>query len=68
VHHKEVKAENEAMERVVERLSERFPEVQRRRIDEVVQSEYHVFDGRPIRDYVPVLVEHGVKQLLRQEL
>lgn len=56
------------MERVVERLSERFPEVQRRRIDEVVQSEYHVFDGRPIRDYVPVLVEHGVKQRLRQDL
>ncbi|MCU1599242.1 MAG: hypothetical protein JWQ47_2981 [Glaciihabitans sp.] len=60
-------AENEAIEKVVERLSERFPEVERGRIDEVVHDEHHEFDGRPIREYVPVLVEHGAKQRLREE-
>jgi hypothetical protein len=60
--------EDKAVREVAERLAERFPSVPRTRIDEVVQSERRALDGKPIRDYIPVLVEHGAKARLRDEL
>ena len=60
--------EDKAVSVVVDRLAERFPSVPRSRIDEVVQAERQALDGKPIRDYIPVLVEHGAKARLRDEL
>ncbi len=60
--------EDKAVAEVVDRLAERFPSIPRSRIDEIVQSERESLDGKPIRDYIPVLVEHGAKARLRDEL
>ena len=60
--------EDKAVAEVVDRLAERFPSIPRTHVDEVVQSERRSLDGKPIRDYVPVLVEHGAKARLRDEL
>ncbi len=60
--------EDKAVAEVVDRLAERFPSFQRGHIDEIVRSEHHALEGKPIRDYVPVLVEHGAKARLRDEL
>lgn len=60
--------EAKAVAEVVDRLAAQFPNVQRSHIDEIVQSEHHALDGKPIREFVPVLVEHATKARLRDEL
>lgn len=60
--------EDKAVGEVAERLAERFPSVPRAHIEEIVQSERDALEGKPIRDYIPVLVEHGAKARIRDEL
>lgn len=60
--------ENIAVEHAADRLAERFPEVDREHIEELVEEEHETFEGAPVRDFVPVLVEHDVKQKLAEEL
>jgi hypothetical protein len=46
-----------AVEQVVDRLSAKFAHVPVQRVSEVVDTTYHEFDGAPIRDFVPIMVE-----------
>lgn len=57
-------AEGAAMRRLMERLTQVFPEVPEAEISRAVEGRYHDFDGSPVRDFVPVLVERSVRQLL----
>lgn len=59
--------ESAAFEHAAERLSERYPEVPREHIEELVEKHREEFDEAPVRDFVPVLVEHDVKAELREE-
>lgn len=59
--------ESVALERAAARISEKFPEVPRDDIDRLVEEHSEEFDGAPVRDYVPVLVEHDVKAELRED-
>ena len=54
-------SEAEAISRVVQRLREQFPEVPPEALEEVVNGHYAAFDGRPVRDFVPVLVERATR-------
>jgi hypothetical protein len=56
--------EDQAMNDVAERLAERYPGTPPELIASLVQLTYRSFEGRPIRDYVPVLVEHAVRDWL----
>lgn len=60
-------AEHEAREidEVVARLQDRFPTVDEQRIRQVVEEEHRTFEGRPIRDFVPVFVERSAIERLR---
>ena len=51
------------MAEVVERLSQRFPDVSREVVEAAVRVEHEGLDG-PVRDYVPVLVEHAARDRL----
>ncbi|WP_432432617.1 three-helix bundle dimerization domain-containing protein [Cryobacterium breve] len=53
-----------AIGKVVDRLAERFPDLPRTSIEHAVRAEHGAFEGRPVRDFVPVLVERGVKARL----
>jgi hypothetical protein len=55
--------ESRAMDEVVARLSERFPDVSHEVIEAAVRVEHEGLDG-PVRDYVPVLVEHAARDRL----
>ena len=59
--------EDIAVEHAAERLAERYPSVPRERIDELVEKHHENFEGAPVRDFVPVLIEHDVKQELNAE-
>ncbi len=51
--HEELRAISE----VSRRLQEKFPHVRPESVDAVVATVHQQYDGRPIRDFVPVLVE-----------
>ncbi|HEY0117940.1 MAG TPA: DUF3562 domain-containing protein [Cellulomonas sp.] len=61
-------AEATAIGNAIASISEDFPDVPHGRIVDLVRTEHAWFDGRPIRDYVPVLVERRVRGQLRASL
>lgn len=52
---------------VIDRLTERFPAVTRDRVVAIVTDAHAELEGNPIRDFVPVLVEHEARDRLRAE-
>lgn len=59
--------EHEHLESVVSRVSERFPTVERERVEAVVDEEAAQLEDARVRDYIPVLVEHEAVDRLREE-
>lgn len=51
--------EAEAISRVVRRLQQQFPELPAEAIEHAVSGQYAQFDGSPVRDFVPILVERA---------
>jgi hypothetical protein len=49
---------------VVQRLRDRYPDIDPDRVHAVVADAHRVFDGRPIRDFVPVFVERAARTAL----
>jgi hypothetical protein len=62
------KTELQAVAQVIERLEHRFPSVPPLLVEKIVHEEHHALDGRPVRAYVSVLVEHGAKKRIRAQL
>ncbi|MCZ9880580.1 CUE domain-containing protein [Arthrobacter sp. B2a2-09] len=56
--------EARALVAVINNLAERFPDMSRSDIETVVAEEHGNLNGGPIRDYVPLLVEHAAKKRL----
>jgi hypothetical protein len=62
-----VSDEDIAVEHAADRLAERYPRVPREQIDQLVEKHHGRYDGAPVRDFVPVLVEHDVKKELNAQ-
>ena len=58
-------AEQRSVEEVIERLTKRYPDVDRFEIERIVAQEHQAFEGRPVRDFVPVLVEKSAKKRVK---
>jgi hypothetical protein len=50
-------SEQQHIDQLAERLAEVYADVEPDRVVRVVQEEYSRFDGRPIRDFIPLFVE-----------
>jgi hypothetical protein len=62
-------SERTVIDRMVDRLAKRYPSVPGEKVADVVNDCYSRFEGRPIRDYVPLFVERGARaQLARLAL
>ncbi|MFB9308775.1 hypothetical protein BJY17_001759 [Agromyces hippuratus] len=59
--------EARAVGEVIDRLVGRFPDLPRDHIAAVVEAAHLELEGNPVRDFVPVLVEHTAKKRLKQE-
>jgi hypothetical protein len=66
--HYNAEAEQKEILRVIERLKKQFPEVQVEEIERAVHGRYTSFEGSPIRDFVPILVERASRQSLSDSL
>ena len=53
-----------AIEQLVDRLRSVYPEVPADTVATVVHVNHARFDGRPVRDFVPLFVERGARQQL----
>jgi hypothetical protein len=63
----EKQSEQAAIDGVAERLKEKHPDLDAAHIDRLVKAEYDRMLSARLRDYIPVLVEHQVKQTIRHE-
>ena len=59
--------EDVAIDHVVDRLTSQFPSVPHEVIETRVTEAHASFEDAPVRDFVPVIVEHDVKEQLREE-
>lgn len=59
-------AEWTAIEQLVDRLRQIYPEVAAETVTQVVHQNHEKFDGRPVRDFVPLFVERGSRLHLAQ--
>ncbi|MFJ6026599.1 three-helix bundle dimerization domain-containing protein [Pseudarthrobacter sp. NPDC092424] len=55
-----------ALGHVVDRLAEKYPDLPREHIEVIVEQEHRSLDSGRVRDYVPILVEHAVRDRLRE--
>jgi hypothetical protein len=53
-----------AIQQVVDRLRQSYPGVAPEMVTTVVHHAHAKFDGRPVRDFVPLFVERGARQAL----
>ena len=58
-------SEVHAIAHVAQRLRARFPDIRAEAIDRMVMDAAHEFDGRPIRDFDPILVVRNVLDQVR---
>lgn len=59
-------SDQEVMNQVAEKLSEKNADVPRKVIDDVVREEYLALAGRPVRDYLSVLTERAAKKRIKK--
>jgi hypothetical protein len=57
-------SERTVIDQVVDRLAKNYPNLPGEKVADVVNDCYARFDGRPIRDYVPLFVERGARARL----
>lgn len=54
-------SEQQIIEQVAGRLVDTYAEVEPRHVSQIVHNEYARFDGRPVRDYIPLFVERRAR-------
>ena len=58
--------ETKAISQLIERLVVRFPQIPARKVEETVSAAHREFKHAPVRDFVPLLVEHDVLTKLKE--
>lgn len=56
--------EHQIIDQVADRLVDAYPRVPAETVDKVVREKYERFEGRPVRDFVPLLVERNARSEL----
>jgi hypothetical protein len=57
-------SEQQIIDQLAQRLAEKHVQIEPARVTRVVHEEYARFEGRPIRDFVPLFVERNAAQEL----
>lgn len=53
------------VEKVIERLDNRFPDIPRQTVEEIVRTAQARFANRKVRDFVPLLVERTAREAIQ---
>jgi hypothetical protein len=57
-------SEQTVIEQLVQRLTSRYPAISESTVASVVRDVHARFEGRPLRDYIPLLVERNARSEL----
>lgn len=57
-------SEVHALAEISNRVRARFPDAPAEQVEREVDAAFHQFDGQPIRDFIPILVERAVIERL----
>ncbi|MFB2556357.1 three-helix bundle dimerization domain-containing protein [Herbiconiux liangxiaofengii] len=58
--------DEDTIQQVVERLQEKFPNTPKSEIEQAARAELDELAGRPVRDYLAILVERAAKKRLKK--
>jgi hypothetical protein len=59
-------SEQTVIEQLVVRLTSRYPAISQSTVATVVRDVHSRFEGRPLRDYIPLLVERNARSELEK--
>lgn len=59
-------SEQTVIDQIVTRLTSRYPTVSKSTVSTVVHDVHARYDGRPLRDFVPLFVERNAKNALEE--
>lgn len=59
-------SDEDTIQQVVERLQAKFPGMPREEIETAARAEFDEFTGRPVKDYLAILVERSTKKKLKK--
>jgi len=59
-------SEQTVIEQLVARLTSRYPTISEATVSAVVREVHSRYDGRPLRDFVPLFVERNAKDELER--
>ena len=59
-------SEQSVIDQLVVRLTNHYPTIAKTTVESVVQDVYARYDGRPLRDFVPLFVERHAKSELER--
>ena len=59
-------SEQTIIDQVVDRLTSRYPTIESATVSSVVRDVHARYDGRPLRDYVPLFVERNATTELKR--
>ncbi|WP_166870413.1 MULTISPECIES: hypothetical protein [unclassified Salinibacterium] len=55
----------ETIRHVIETLEQKYPQVPREELEAVVNEEFGLLAGRPVRDYLEILTERAARKRLK---
>ena len=58
--------DEDIIQQIVDRLQAKFPETPRADIERTARAEFDDLAGRPVRDYLAILVERSTKKRLKK--
>jgi hypothetical protein len=59
-------SEQTVIDQVVVRLAQRYPDIAKSTVQRIVQEAHATFHGRPLRDFIPLLVERNARAVLNE--
>lgn len=59
-------SDEDTIQQVIERLQVKLPDTERADIERAVRADYQDFAGRPVKDYLAILVERSAKKRLKK--
>lgn len=59
-------SEQTVIDQLVMRLTQRYPAIAKATVEGLVRDLHAKFDGRPLRDFIPLLIERRAKAALEQ--
>jgi hypothetical protein len=60
--------DEDTLRQVVDRLQQKYPDMDRAALDAVAREEFIALSGRPVRDYISILTERAARKRIKKTI